>query len=302
MVSHIHQKEHAVPRILAASQKPLFVEQFNRSCFMFDHSLHQSDLFELENLAELSKRLPDSFYSTTDDSISDGWRSSSTQPRSLHETIATIGESNSLVLLKGLAGDPEFGPLFRDILAELEDTVGETLRADIAEARATLVLSSPRRVTPYHIDAEVNFLLQLRGEKIVNIFDATDRTLLTDLELEAFFTGDINAAKYKKERQRDARVFDFVPGTGLHLPILAPHWTLNGESVSVAISINCSLHSNARTAKIYKLNGKLRSRGLAPLSPGISTWQDRVKLAVVDGFELSRSVGRRERTKLVERS
>jgi hypothetical protein len=280
-------------KILAASQHELFVENFNKSCFMFEHSLHHNSLFDLTNLIELSKRVPDAFYSTTDDSVEDGWRHPDSGQRSLPETIATIGESNSLVLLKGLAHDPEFGPIFR----EVEDTVGEILRSDIAEARATLVISSPRRVTPYHIDAEVNFLLQLRGEKIVNIFDPTDRTLLTDLELEAFYAGDVNAAKYKKERQPDARVFDFVPGTGLHLPILAPHWTLNGDTVSVAISINCSLHSNARTAKIYKLNGKLRNRGLVPLSPGVSPWRDRVKLAVVEGLVSSRRKAARQRVK-----
>ncbi len=279
--------------ILAANQLQLFVDNFNKSCFMFEHTLHHSNMFDLANLVELSKRLPDSFYSTVEDSVEDGWRRPAHVTRSLPETIETIAESNSLVLLKGLAHDPEFGPIFRDLLAEVEDVVGEALRADIAEARATLVLSSPRRVTPYHIDAEVNYLFQLRGEKIVNIFDPNDRTLLTDLELEAFFAGDINAAKYKKERQPDARVFDFVPGTGLHLPLLAPHWTLNGDSVSVAISINCSLRSNARTAKIYKLNRKLRDRGLAPVSPGISPWRDRVKLAVVDSLEYTRGSGAR---------
>ncbi len=283
-----------MPNVLEAHQKRLFEENFNKACFMFDHSLHRSSLFELENLVELSKRLPDSFFSTSDDSVDDGWRNASRHPLTLAETIATIEASNSLVLLKGLAGDPEFGPVFRDVLHEVESAVGDALRADIAEARATLVISSPRRVTPYHIDAEVNFLLQLRGQKIVNIFDPTDRTLLTDLELEAFYTGNINAAKYKKERQRDARVFDFVPGTGLHLPILAPHWTLNGESVSIAISINCSLHSNNRTAKIYKLNNAMRSRGLAPLSPGISSWRDRMKLAFFDGVTKTR---RPDRTK-----
>jgi hypothetical protein len=282
--------------VLAASQRELFVENFNTKCFMFEHSLHRSSLFDLPNLVELSKRVPDAFYSTTDDSVEDGWKSPEAR-RSLPETLATIGESNSLVLLKGLAHDPEFGPVFRDVLRDVEDAVGDVLRSDIAEARATLVISSPRRVTPYHIDAEVNFLLQLRGEKIVNIFDPSDRTLLTDLELEAFFAGDVNAAKYKKERQHDAYVFDFVPGTGLHLPILAPHWTLNGDSVSVAISVNCSLHSNARMAKIYKLTRKLRSRGLVPLSPGVSPWRDRVKLAVVEGLVSSRRNATRERVR-----
>jgi hypothetical protein len=111
---------------------------------------------------------------------------------------------------------------------------------------------------------------------------------LTDRELEGFYGGDLSAAKYKRERQKDAFVFDFAPGKGLHIPILAPHWVQNGDSVSVAISVNCSLHSNARLARLYKLNRLMRKGGLSPTPPGASPWRDRLKLAALGGLEFAR--------------
>jgi len=257
---------------------------------MFDHKVHELDIFDLPNLLEASKRLPNAYYSTDGASVGDGWGPDAAEKPSLQQTIATIGESNSLVLMKGLAEDPEFAPTFRDLVAELEAVVGDMLALDVAEARATLVMSSPHRVTPYHIDAETNFLFQLRGEKIVNVFDPNDRSLLTDAELERFYGGDVSAAQYKKDRQTDASVFDFAPGKGLHIPILAPHWVQNGDSVSVAISINCSLRSNQRVGRLYKFNNQLRKRGMTPSSPGTSPLQDRLKLAAMGAFDYARRI------------
>jgi hypothetical protein len=273
-------------------QRPRFVERYNQSCFPFDHRLHEHPIFDLPNLVEFSRRLPESYWSTDTSNVDSGWGDRS-QRRSLPDTIATMGESNSLALLKGLEKDPEFAPLYDGVLREIGEYVGDVLRADVSIGRATLIVSSPGRVTPYHIDAETNFLLQLRGAKIVNVFDGADRTLLTDAELEAFYGGDVNAAKYKPERQGDAAVFDFHPGMGVHIPLHAPHWTRNGDTVSVSLSVNCSLRSNTKTAQIYRLNHLLRRSGLRPQPPGRSPWQDRVKAVVGAGVDRARELVRR---------
>jgi hypothetical protein len=273
---------------LMPEQRASFVENYNRACFMFGHRLHENDIFDLPNLVKLAQRLPGSYWSTADAAVVGGWGTAVTPRRSLPETVASLADSNSLVLLKGLADDPAFGTIYHDVLKQFEEQVGDALRADVSVGRATLILSSPGRITPYHIDAEVNFLLQLRGTKIVNIFNPNDRTLLTDAELEAFYGGDVDAAKYKQERQADANVFEFRPGSGLHLPLHAPHWTANGDNVSVALSLNCSLRSNQRTAAIYRLNGMLRKRGYVPTPPGVSSWQDNLKVAAAKGLDCAR--------------
>jgi hypothetical protein len=276
---------------LRAEDAARLAERYNRSCFLFSHRLHELDIFDIENLIEVSKRVPDAYFATGDAAIGDGWGTSGGKI-TLHQTLAEIGRSNALVLMKGLADDPEFAPVFRQVLGEIVSHVGSQLSTDVTVSRATLVISSPHRVTPYHIDAETNYLFQLRGKKIVNVFDPTDRTLLTDIELERYFSGGHSAASYKPDRQGDASVFTFAPGDGLHIPILSPHWTQNGPSVSVAISVNLSLRSNERLAQLYKFNHRLRKLGLRPSPPGARPWQDRLKIAAVQCLRYARRSGR----------
>ncbi len=278
--------------ILMLDAQMQFANSYNRTCFGFHHRLHEQGMFDLDHLVELSHRLTDSYWSTETSDIGAGWGTVSKR-RSLPETIATMAESNSLVLLKGLEKEADFAALYREIIGEIEAYVGDALRADVSIGRATVIVSSPGRVTPYHIDAETNFLLQLRGRKVVNVFDGSDRTLLTDPELEAFYAGNFSAATYKEERQSEAAVFDFKPGDGVHIPLHAPHWTKNGADVSVSLSLNCSLRSNAKTAQIYRFNHLLRRSGLAPRPPGESAWQDRMKLMVGAGMDRARDLIKR---------
>jgi hypothetical protein len=60
------------------------------------------------------------------------------------------------------------------------------MRCDVKVGEVLILISSPNRVTSYHIDNETNFLLQVAGNKQFFVFDHTDRTLLTDLEREHF--------------------------------------------------------------------------------------------------------------------
>jgi hypothetical protein len=268
-------------------------ELYNRSCFIFAHHLHDLPIFDVENLVDVSTRLREAHYENGKVAVDAGWGAARAGRPSLQETLATIGDSNSLVLLKGVAHDPEFAPVFRQIVEGLMDYFGPALRDDVSESRATLIVSSPHQVTPYHIDAETNFLFQVRGTKIVNVFDPGDRGVLTDVELERFYAGDFNAAAYKPDRQDDAAVFTFAPGDGLHIPIQAPHWVQNGDAVSVAISVNFSLHSNRRMAQLYKFNHLVRKSGLSPAPPGSLLWRDRLKLVAAGGLDYARRRRRR---------
>jgi hypothetical protein len=75
---------------------------------------------------------------------------------------------------------------------------------------------------------------------------------------------------------------------GLHIPLNAPHWVQNGAAVSIALSVNCSLHSNARLARLYNVNGFLRARGFAPADPGASGWEDGLKMMLGGGLTFAR--------------
>ena len=266
---------------------PRFQDGFNRESFVFDHDLNRYPLYDLDSLVGLARRLgPHSAYwSTRPAEIADGWEDSQARERSLEDAVANIEHSNTLVVLKDIEQDRVFGPVFGKVVNDMAARVGPKLQMDLLHGRATLLISSPRRVTGYHIDAEANFLLQLRGDKTVHVFDGSDRAVMPEQELEAFYAGDINAARYKEAQQHKARVIDFRSGTGVHVPIEWPHWVKNGNSISVSISINYDLRSNAQRARVFRANHRLRRLGMHPFAPGVSSWRDTGKIAFVKGLD-----------------
>jgi hypothetical protein len=277
--------------ILKPEQRPTFTATYNRSSFAFDHSLHELDLFDLDQLRTLASRLPDpAYHSTANSQVADGWKHLGAVRPSLDATLATLGETNSLVLLKHCEKDPQWGEVFRTLMREVVEQAGDVLGADLDVGRTTIVISSPHRVTSYHIDAEVNFLLQVRGHKLLHVFDPNDRAILSDAELEAFYGGNYDGARYRAERESDAAVYQLEPGRGVHMPLHAPHWAQNLDDVSVGVSLNFNLRSGARLAKLYKVNNRLRKAGLEPIAPGVSPWRDHVKLAAFSGVESARAL------------
>jgi hypothetical protein len=279
--------------ILKPEQRPTFTTAYNRSSFSFDHSLHELDLFDLEHLRALAKRLPDpAYYSTAKTTVTDGWKRLGGDRPSLDATMAMLGETNSLVLLKHCEKDPQWGELFRALMREVVEHAGDALGADLDIGRTTIVISSPRRVTPYHIDAEVNFLLQVRGHKLLHVFDSNDSSVLSETELEAFYGGDYDGAHYRAERESEARVYQLEPGRGIHIPLHGPHWAQNQDDVSVGVSLNFNLRSGARLAKLYKMNNRLRKAGFRPTAPGVSAWRDKMKVAAFEGLNAMRSLRR----------
>jgi hypothetical protein len=143
--------------------------------------------------------------------------------RPVPDTIQSIADNQSLVMLKHVEQDPVFGPVVRKLLSQMVELSGERMREDVIVGRATILIASPWRITSYHIDADTNFLFQIAGDKTFSVFDQADHTLVTDNELENYHGGDANGAVFKSERQSDAKTFDFRAGLGIHIPSTAPH-------------------------------------------------------------------------------
>ena len=111
------------------------------------------------------------------------------------------------------------------------------------------------------------------------VFDANDREVVPERELERFWTVDNNAGIYKPQYQDRAHRFTLRPGSGVHIPVNWPHWLRNGSDVSVSVSINFQFRDKTR-GHIYRTNYLMRKLGLNPTSPGVSPWRDRLKSGV----------------------
>jgi hypothetical protein len=270
-----------------------FRRNYNRVNFMFAHELAGSPMWELPNLIALSRRMPDhrdTYWSNGKIAVENNWEYKQDERLSLDETIVNIGHNNSMVMLKHTEQDPEYGPELQKVLARIVELSGERMRDDVTVGEVLILISSPNRVTPYHMDGETNFLLQVAGDKQFYVFDHTDRTLVTDLDLEKFYSISMVLATYRPERQADAKAYDLRAGFGIHVPVNAPHWVQNHDNVSVALSVTYELRSVDRLQELHRINRRLRSVGLSPSAPGASRWRDDLKLAA---YRTARSLRKR---------
>jgi len=135
-------------------------------------------------------------------------------------------------------------------------------------------------VTPFHLDPEHNFLLQIRGSKTVSMWDRDDRLVLPEEELEKFYARFVHRnLPWREVFQTTAWVVPLKPGQGLHFPVAVPHWVQNGPEVSISFSITFRSESSEARELIYRANANLRKLGISPRPPGQSLLLDSTKRA-----------------------
>jgi hypothetical protein len=165
-------------------------------------------------------------------------------------------------------------------MAELQEYTGLNLERVMKVQEVIIFVTSPKRITTYHIDRECSLLLQIRGDKHISIFDRNDREVLSEEEIERFWSVDHNAPRYKPELQNHATVYELKPGNGVHIPVNCPHWVQNGDNISVSLNVNFQYRDTMR-ANLYRLNYLLRKMGMQPTPPGVSRGKDKFKSVAV---------------------
>jgi len=257
----------------------IFGAYFNRKPFHVRHGLNGHRLFELPRLLQLARSLPEKFVEYNAGHLPVGVRPEDT-PRtglSAEETIRRIQDCGSWMVLKRVEQDPEYGAILDRCLDEI-GAHASRLAPPMRSRQGFIFLSSPGAVTPFHIDHEYNFLLQIRGSKTVNMWDPEDRFVLPDEELERFYASFAHRnLPWRDVFQTTAFVLPLAPGQGLHFPVTVPHWVKNGPEVSVSFSITFSTAQSERRELLYKANARLRKLGITPTPPGQSILLDRTK-------------------------
>jgi len=270
-----------------------FRTHFNRKPFLFRHNVSGHPLFALSNLARLAKTLPPSIveYNAGKIPISlPDWENTPYTGLSAEETVRRIEECGSWMVLKRAEADPGCLGLLNLVLDEVEP-LSERIEPGMCEREGAIFVTSPSSVTPYHMDHEINFLLQIRGSKTVSVFSASDREVLSELELEKHFSGPAihrNMA-FRERYQQRATVFELKEGYGLHIPTTDPHWIKNGDRVSISMSTAFKTRASLHRGAVYRLNAQMRGVGLRPAPYGAGAFRDAMK------YQMSRVVGRAQR-------
>lgn len=252
-----------------------FAEHFTRQPFLIRHRLADHPLFRIERLLELAQRLPAGCieYNAGELPVNCDPALTPLNGLSAAETISRIATCKSWMAIKYVEQDAAYRDLLHACLGEIRPH-SEPIAPGMTQAQGFIFLTSPGSVTPYHIDPEHNFLLQIRGGKRIHLYDGRDRSLLTEQQLEGFYSDKHRNLPLAPERLNDCWTFDLQPGDGLHFPVTYPHWVQNLDEVSVSFSITFRTPDLDRRRALYQINHSLRQRGWQPTPVGHSRLRD----------------------------
>ena len=249
---------------------------------LLKHNFHQHPLLQLDALEALAHRLlplkqcrfinpgarPDSDFIH---------HSESPDGRALSDVFRNISQSGSWVALYNAETDPQYAQLVQEALGSVEHLVNRE-QPGIFSPQAFIFISAPPSVTPFHIDRENNFWLQIHGRKIMNVWDANDRTVVPAETVENFIIDkSLHNVKLRDELMPLRHEWDLGPGEGVYFPSTSPHstrtensWVSENNGVSVSIGIVFYTEKTRRDAYIHSFNRVLRKFGVRPSSPGDS--------------------------------
>ena len=250
-----------------------FESHFGKEPFAIRHNLVSHELLTVGRVAQLADFLPEASVEHNlgnVDKIVPGGEA----PRldqSPGEVARGIETNGCWMVLKNVEQDPAYKELLDatlDEVAEWSDREGgQTLR------EAFIFLTAPNSMTPAHVDPEHNFLLQIRGDKVMHTGDfPSDEVKLATLE--AFHSGAHRNIDWEPIAHRP---FPLAPGDGVYMPVAKPHWVTSGPEVSVSLSITFRTPATERAARLWAANRKLRKLKIDPKAPGANERADRVK-------------------------
>ncbi|MBS0417781.1 MAG: cupin-like domain-containing protein [Proteobacteria bacterium] len=258
----------------------LFATHFNKRHFEIQHRLAAHPLFEIPRLLQLAREMAadrpgDIYYDAGVTNIGSRWGTSPAE-FPVDQTIERLETAGAWIDLKAAERSAPYAQVLNNCISDLLQVSGRELERKMRRKEMAIFLTSPNRLSTYHMDSECNFLLQLRGEKNISIFPKDDREVLPEEEIERFWAADTNAAIYKPHLQHRASVIRLKPGTGVHIPVNAPHWVQNDNNISVTVAI--LYHSwHQEYLDLYAANYCLRKMRVSPKPPFQSRWRDSIK-------------------------
>lgn len=256
---------------------------------VFGHHLCGHDLFELDALVALSQRIRPVDVEQNLAHIPVGIDPSELKSNglSVEDTIRSIEQNGSWMVLKFVDQDPLYRALLDTVLDEIEPLVARCTGA-MLKREAFIFVSSPGAVTPFHIDPEHNILMQLRGEKVMTVFPAADPELVPGALQEAFHLGGHRNLPFHDSFAAKGTPLRLTPGDALYVPVKAPHWVQNGDAMSISLSVTWRSEWSYREADAHALNRLLRKAGLKPAMPARFPQQNNLKSIAWRGIQKAR--------------
>jgi Cupin-like domain len=274
-------------------------EKFLKQAFTLKHGLADHPLFALSRLVELAKALPRDRIEYNSGKVAVGVKPEDVPKidRPAEDVIRSIETANAWMVIKNVEHDPDYCALLTAFVEDANLAAGRKA-SDYSDLQGFIFVSSANATTPFHIDAEENILIQIKGDKFVRTFDNSDRALISEEDME------ISPSKHRNQNyegwyEERATVHSLKPGDALHMPYMIPHWVNTGGSYSISMAMTWKTPEVLRLNKIRLMNGTLRRFGLPQKPPGVSPVGDAMKVfghdamrAVIDPLRKSEALRR----------
>ncbi len=233
------------------------------------HNLVGHPLLTREAIAALAERHPQDRMEYNLGTLPVGIRPEDTPSNGLSvaETIRTIDENRSWVVIKNVERDPAYAALLDMLLAELEPMVTKAT-GPMVHREGFIFFTSPGSITPFHMDPEHNILLQIEGEKIMTVFPAADPGLVPPEQSEAFHAGAHRNLQWEEDFLAKGDPVHLRAGEAVLVPVKAPHFVRNGDGVSISFSITWRSERSVAEGELHSFNRLLRARGLPLVNVG----------------------------------
>ncbi|QBR72356.1 transcriptional regulator [Beijerinckiaceae bacterium] len=273
-------------------------QALHKKPFQVHHPLAEHPLFKIDALIpvarEAAKRHNDLYVDVGDLKITDKWGTTPAPTMPIPEIIDRIETAGAWIVMKHVEVDPRYKALLDDYADFVRSIAGPEGAKILRNPEMLIFITSPNRKTPYHFDAEVNFLVQVHGTKDLWVCDPLDRSITPEEEIERYYGVSNNAGTFKPHALERATKFSLGPGDAVHIPTHGAHWVQNHDSISVSLSLNMEFPIWLQ-ADVYRANYYLRRLGFTPHPPGHSIIADRSKAAVTAAMRTAKRLIRRQR-------
>jgi len=259
------------------------------------HNYSDHPLLSLDSLSKLAERLYakktgqvkflskgtrlDSDFNTLTDSEDN---------RTIAEVFENIANPGSWIAIYAVQTEPEYRELVWDIVNSVQGD-WKNLDPGVFFVDGYIFISSPPSVTPFHIDRENNFLLQIAGKKAFGVWNPDERKVVSEIAVEDWIiNSSLKRVKYRPEYLQHAAVNGVLEaGQGIYMPSTSPHMTHAEENLatpdcpySITIGVVFYTSETRRYAYIYTTNNLLRKLGLVPNPPGRNKLIDSMKIGI----------------------
>jgi len=247
--------------------------------FPYKHDLAKHPLFDLSRLIELAKSMDRDRIEYNSGDLEPGHRYEDT-PKinlSVEETIRQIRDCHAWMVIKNVEQDPEYKEFIKTCLDQVSERLPEGAEP-LEDLQGFIFVSSAHSTTPFHIDAEENFFIQVHGDKSFHVFENDDCRLVSEESME-ISPGKFRNMSYEEEFESRATVYELASGDGIFVPYMMPHWVRTGDQYSISMAITWKTPSVIRRNKVRFMNAVLRRAGLVQAAPGRKPWADGLKVA-----------------------